>query len=325
MIIWLIVVSYTVVKGQQPYNSVKQNCCNGKVYSRDESKLCCNGTLVDTDPLGKGNSVCCGNNAVKDDPTKLCCNGKMVPKPLNSVDGQELYYDCCGSEAYITSKQICCGNRIEDNISGLTACCGNRVYNYQKSLCCDGVISNVKDSYACCGNKTYNILTQVCCYETSTAIDVPPKSTCPINTYSCCRDKLVLPGQQCCNGAIFNSSTIVVNGYPQSSYCCFGGGIVQNASAEICCDRGVVPVDRPGQGCCGTQLYDYTYQGCCGTQHYDFKHQGCCGSTVYNRNPERYFSCCGEEPYEYETQFCCGGKVSNINEEYNACCDVWFR
>jgi hypothetical protein len=117
--------------GQQGYNSAIQKCCN------------VNNSNVQPG-FGVGCTQCCGLNpytAVSyNTKTSLCCSGNVVPLPLTADTGD---YACCGSNAFDTRNQYCCGNTTINVASGAwgtngntLGCCNGQPYDTRTSSCC---------------------------------------------------------------------------------------------------------------------------------------------------------------------------------------------
>lgn len=191
----------------QLYNPATTACCGGMVQDLPEGEeaICCGGVLflnpsdgdsccLDSDGIGEvfnsNSSVCCSGVVANGDSCcggtayywleQVCCGGTIVGDAVGMAQPS-----CCVDQVFDSYVQTCCGATVYENpqiidaegntnTSHLTRCCGDfgapdtlRPYDYEHSLCCNGVIQDVGiegvKSLECCGGGLFNPAEEACC------------------------------------------------------------------------------------------------------------------------------------------------------------------
>lgn len=302
--------------GLQTYNSSNSVCCNGEVFTGEDSD--------------KGYLSCCyqedGTSVAFNYRTHTCCTGGAVIKN----PGHAHYYGCCNGELFRYETHTCC-NDVLHELSGDSneGCCGDQLYNYNEDLCCAAYDKNTEEYVyqlhkgqindgQCCGKELYNPQENVCQGE-----EVQPLPEGSSNgTYL-----------SDCNGEWYDTN---------QQFCCLDWEKADD-KWEVK-DHKVYDMEGNRTSCCGLEAYDYTEEVCCSTDDGDTivpKPAGarsdyymyCCGGEVITDDEtqlchndkivsreNRNFWMCGEELYDSSVKSCCNDRATYSYDANEMCC-----
>ncbi|KAK2186485.1 hypothetical protein NP493_198g00036 [Ridgeia piscesae] len=109
----------------QPYDHVKQICCQRRLYKREDDVDCC---MVDS--IYRVNKP---YNVVKE----ICCQGVVQSRPCNAK--------CCDKKAYNSLTEVCCDGVLQERPPH-PKCCGKKAYDSRKFVCCGGRVQQRPDN-----------------------------------------------------------------------------------------------------------------------------------------------------------------------------------
>ncbi|XP_072164652.1 uncharacterized protein [Diadema setosum] len=317
----------------QPFDispTSRHDCCGNEGPYDPNSELCCKSgggeaVIRHVGQTSITESQCCGLNVINSVDT-MCCNG--VQRQRNP------FYECCGSEIYNVSAQVCSGGRVFDiGTKGHAKLCGETPYNPDNQHCCGGEVHDIGHGACCARAGAYNPNSQHCCRRIN---DIPYIGGI---TKCCGRESYLESSHVCCGEQLYKRASGVE--------CC--ANVMYNTSTQLCCGSAVVEKSSENDQCCGLDSYNPLSQTCCGgsvkagmgeccyvnseeTQLYNSKTETCCQAydprshrvtgQVHGRGQARD-KCCGIALLE-EDQLCTSEnvRVHKKSPNDNAVCET---
>lgn len=216
-------------------------CCGTNYTQRsDPSDVCCGGTFH----LRQTGFGCCGTDYVSMPSGTICCDGVV------GTGGA-----CCGTAAFDSSRQICCGGVLRTAHINLK-CCGDNVVLKSK-VCCGGTAYDLEQSRVCCGSQYVVNSTTLCCVSTTGAARSYTYRSAVAKSAAgeiCCGTVNIRDGDGCCNELSYDPVT------------------------QVCADRSTVPGSARMCGTGTTCSYGQTDSAYCDRCDFDLNALSC--STV---------------------------------------------
>ena len=203
-------------------------CCGSNYTQRSNSLDVCCGGIFHSRQTGFG---CCGMNYVSMPSGMICCDGVV-----GTGDG------CCGTSAFDTLTQVCCGGMLRTAHVNVK-CCGNNIVLKSK-VCCGGTAYDYDENRVCCGSQYVVNSTSLCCVSTTGAARSYSYQSAAAKLSSaevCCGTVKIIAGSGCCNEVGYDLVTQVCadrSTVPGSSRMCGSGMVCPFGQTDgAYCDR----------------------------------------------------------------------------------------